>query len=50
LDLILLGFENESSAADIAGVLKIGTEKVDGVKRLMERSAHMRMIYAPEGL
>jgi NAD+ synthase len=50
LDLILLGFEKEHSVADISGVLKIGTEKVDGVKRLVERSAHMRMIYAPEDL
>lgn len=48
LDLILLALEKGWEKMEIATVLGIKEEKVGYVNNLVERSQHMRKIYAPE--
>jgi len=47
LDLILLALEEGWDNDTIAAVLKVGTEKVEYVRNLGQRSEHMRQLYTP---
>jgi len=47
LDLILLALEKGWDNDTIAAVLKVGTEKVEYVRNLAQRSEHMRQLYTP---
>ncbi len=48
LDLILLALEKEWEIHDIARTLEIEESKVLYVKELIQKSEHMRKVYAPE--
>jgi len=47
LDLILLALANRWPEREIAVALKIGDEKINYIKNLRQKSAHMRQVYTP---
>jgi NAD+ synthase len=49
LDLILLALEKGLDSPETAKFLKIGEKECECVKTLMQKSEHMRKIYAPKG-
>jgi NAD+ synthase len=48
LDLMLSALEKGWEMAEITKALKVEEEKVESVKRLTQKSEHMRRLYVPE--